>query len=413
MDFLLWLIPVVLAIAALPWLKRPIERLAVKVIVKLKTFLRTGRIGGIVVDNQPLELVLLTYVWDYPTTGGVNAAWAVKESKVIMGELDTARKRPGYGATIVSTDLALRAFGPHAIPRIELAVNYISSQLDDDKPPMVTVAPVDERSTRQLKPVPDLRHTMAYAVVLARSEMNLDYVGQILNLVLTLQGDDGGWPVGEGDTTSDFFSAMYAVELIVLCLPLCAHLGQPRERLQTALERGLHWFDDKCDDKSLWATGVFDDKPWDGVLASGWGVYRFAPLTANLAGNWWTDRLARVVMAVYKHVNKPETWESGAVWQKFRIKARAGAGVRAALDTLEFGKFDRRRLEHYLDIWKREALSSMKDLPLEKWDVTTCALLLDTFVSATELKDWGRQVLHIDKSDSGSMQPPVDVGNRS
>jgi hypothetical protein len=57
---------------------------------------------------------LLDFIWAYPLAGEAEASWAVKEGETLQGNLGTARERPALGVAIVTTELALLAFGDSA-----------------------------------------------------------------------------------------------------------------------------------------------------------------------------------------------------------------------------------------------------------------------------------------------------------
>jgi len=108
---------------------------------------------------------LLRLLWDYPLLGDAEASWAVKESSVLRGELGAARERPGLGVSIVTADLALRAFGNRASDRIDLCVSWGLGRRQKVAPFYILGEQVDP-VTSEIVLKPDFRHTLAFALVL-------------------------------------------------------------------------------------------------------------------------------------------------------------------------------------------------------------------------------------------------------
>lgn len=190
-------------------------------------------------SSATLTVRLLSLVWSYPLTGTTQASWAIKESSVLIGELGSAIEHPGLGVAIVTTELACSAFGAAAAGRVDGCVTWGVAHAEVNAPYRLLAELRDPGTHRLLEIKPDLRHTLAFGVILARARQHYSYVEAYLRLILELQREDGGWPSDSGATTSEMFTAIYALELLHIAesdptVPIVF-----RDGILLARERGL------------------------------------------------------------------------------------------------------------------------------------------------------------------------------
>lgn len=58
----------------------------------------------------------------------------MKESKALLGDIGAARDQPGLGVAIVTTELALAAFGPLAAGRVDMCIHWAVGQAERQPP---------------------------------------------------------------------------------------------------------------------------------------------------------------------------------------------------------------------------------------------------------------------------------------
>lgn len=144
-----------------------------------------------------VEHRLLAIFWSYPLLGENEASWAVKESAVLFGQLGTARENPAPGVAIVTTEFAQKTFGAASDSRIAGCVAWGVRHAESAPPFRLLVKAIDPVTYRVIETKPDLRHTLAFAVVLARARKHYSYLTQYLQLAIDLQREDGGVAAGQ------------------------------------------------------------------------------------------------------------------------------------------------------------------------------------------------------------------------
>jgi hypothetical protein len=119
-----------------------------------------------IADTLPIKL--LSFIWQYPEHGRNHVSWAVKDSLVLRGQLENAREKPGLGVAIVITELALKIFGNKANSRIDGCVTWAQANALASPPHLLKGTHSYSSDSRE-EIVPDFRHSIAFAIILART----------------------------------------------------------------------------------------------------------------------------------------------------------------------------------------------------------------------------------------------------
>lgn len=335
--------------------------------------------------GNSLLLKLLTYVWQYPERGGNQVTWAVKESFVLRGRLEQARQEPGLGVAIVTTELALVVFGDQSLSRIDGCVAWAYANLMAEFPYLLKGKQIDLR-TSQEKVVPDFRHTLAFAIILARSGKMTGLLSGYLRYTMENQNPDGGWSPGEGATVSEVFTVLYATELLSLCSVNERFSDDVRTSAQASRDRAAEWLLLAATEKGLWQSGVLEDYDWDDILTTAWVLHRLAPIK-GISTHGWNDCLTRIATSMITKVAKPETWKASGELQRFRIEARVAAATDATLKACFIGVQVTESLEIYLSDWRRRAKAFSSKLSDDDWDVATAVFVLESLFSMSQMKE--------------------------
>lgn len=346
----------------------------------------------------PTPVRLLSLVWSYPLLPGENqASWAVKESAVLQGNLGSARDEPGLGVAIVTTEVALAAFGRAADGRIDRCVTWGLQHAQQEPPYLVTAGVRDQSTWGVIEVKPDLRHTLAFGVILARTRRSPKHLDAYVGLAVARQREeDGEWPAESVATTSPVFSALYAVELLHLAVSgdlVAPDLVDPARK---ARDRGIGWLMRNRDECGMWSTGVLARFPWDRVVASSWVVHRLIQ-TASLRVNGWRECLESALLAVISGARDSGTWVGCSEAQRQRIEARAAAAVSRVRRLPGAPASVQEAARSYLAEWRDRALRWAKAVPDEELDIATAAFMVEALATGDDLRKWARQVLAYDR----------------
>jgi hypothetical protein len=341
---------------------------------------------------------LLSFVWNYPLIGEQEASWAVKESAALKGDLGSAREKPALGVAIVTTELALAAFGDHASSRIDLCVSWGVGRAEKQPPHRIQVTVTEPIHYEEVEVKTDFRHTLAFAVILARTRKQYDYLASYLRLALDTQYEDGGWPSDSVATVSPVFTAFYAVELLHLTSSDRAVPADLRGTISVALSRGIRWLMEHREPDGLWTSSVLRNFAWDRAFTSAWVLHRLAP-TANVRVKGWRRCLDDAAFAMIQQALDPQIWAGVTEVQRHRVESRiAAAAARVSqIPGLSLRTLDAARL--YVNSWTERAKGWLCRVPFEEIDVGTAAFLVYALVPEGRLSELGKEVLKTEARD--------------
>ncbi len=331
---------------------------------------------------------LLQILWLYPEPGELSACWAVKESDVIRGNLDLAQQQPGLGIAIMSTEAAIHAFGDHAAEKLEGVVAWGMGKAQADKPNLVLTK--DPRTSDET--LPDLRHTLALAIILARTRKHIARLRQYVEFALSKQRpQSGGWPQGEDVMGSELFSSVYALELIGLCIEEYTEWTTLLERSRKAIFDGTNWLCNEHTNTGVWTSRLFGGALWEPLWATAWVLRRLTPINSIHSSNY-AHHASQAMQRLIQCASNPATWEGTPEDQRFRVEARVASAVAVGMKKLATEDATRDQANTYMFVWRRRAnrlIGKMKD---QEIDLATALFLLDSLVDQKKLNQIGQRV---------------------
>lgn len=333
-----------------------------------------------------LLLALLSFFWRYPNGEGNRASWAVKESFVFRGNLDKAREHPGLGAAIITTEFALEVFGNEAQPSIDGVVTWALSRCDTQPPYMLLAEFFDPRTSEFVKR-PDFRHTLAFAIILARTR-NLDssHLSDYLKLTIETQKPDGGWHPGDGATDSEVFTVLYAVELLTLCAAVERLPMETRKNYLDSRSRAISWLVSATKESGMWQSGVINEFIWDDVVTTAWMLHRLAGIK-DASIPELSQCMDQAASAMVAKAVQEQTWKGTPDIQQFYIEARVAAAIVKLTSTDLVASNARDLKEVYLSNWRKRTLKLAPEVTDERWDVATAAFVMEALFSTEQLRD--------------------------
>jgi hypothetical protein len=333
-------------------------------------------------------------VWSYPLLGENEASWAVKESAALNGDLGTARENPALGVAIVTTELALAAFGEAAQSRIDLCVSWGVAHAEKQAPyQMLDTKARDWMHYEKVEPKVDFRHTLAFAVVLARACRRHDYLIAHLRLALSRQSEtDGSWPSDSVKTISPVFTGFYGIELLHL-----AELDQEipselRKQIPARRTKAIKWLIEHREADGLWSSSVFKDFAWDNAFTAAWVLHRLAS-TWDVSVEGWEQCLDNATFAMTQKALEQQTWNGSSESQRYRVEARIAAAATRMLRMPRLSARSREASELYLGAWLVRTRVWLDRLPAEQIDVATAAFLVFAMVPEENLTTLGSKIL--------------------
>jgi len=339
-------------------------------------------------SNLPTKL--LSYIWYYPIKGGSKASWAVKESFVLRGRLHDAKEKPGLGVAIVTTELAIDAFGNVADSRIDGCISWALSQCMKEAPFLLT-AEVGDQRTASIVRKPDFRHSLAFAIILARTRKLSNHLDEYLDLVLNTQNADGGWPPGEGITVSEVFTVLYAIELLGLCISDNRLSEEIRRRCTASLDLAARWLIASVGDNGLWSSGVLKEFTWDDIVTTAWVIHRLSP-AEGISVPGWHECLSHATSRMASKTVNTDTWNGTSEIQRFRVEARVAASISVVLSCKLLDSASRDLSEIYLNDWRIRSLSYASILHDDEMDVATATFVLQALVSRKGIRELAEEV---------------------
>jgi len=343
--------------------------------------------------GEPFEIPcrLLQFIWSYPLLGEVEASWAVKESAVLLGKLGTAREQPGSGISMITTELASLAFATAADSRVDGSILWNVSRTECEPPYRVLAEVRDPSSYAKVEMRPDLRHTFAFGVVLARFHKQYGYLKCYLQLAVDTQEVDGGWPAESAGTISPVFTAIYAIELLYLALSESRLPNIMQMQIRDAMAGGLGWLRDNCKE-GLWSSGVLREFSWDRVCATAWVLHRLA-LTAEMPVEGWKACLDNAQFKMIEAARNPTTWLGSSEAQRYRIEARVVAAARRMSAINRISDRSREAALLYIGAWSARAENWVRHLNPDQLDLATATFLIWSLIPETQFAELGRVTL--------------------
>ncbi len=324
--------------------------------------------------QQNLQNKLLLYFWNYPTAGIIESSLAVKESAVFRGDLIYAREKPGLGSAIISTELALKYFGNLSESRIDGCISWALSNTQNNYPRFIIAEFIDPITSLMIKK-PDFRHTLAFAIILARTGKLFPLLKEYLQVVLETQRDDGGWAPGEGVTISELFTVLYGLELLHLCSQNDNLSAIEIRHCINSRDRAALWFINNSTDDGLWVSGVMKEYSWDDIVSTAWVLHRIANINISISG--WDECIVSAAHTMITRARLQEQWIHTPDIQRFRVESRIAAATVKILK-LNFLPYDiEEHLNLYLNNWKRKTASFLRGLPDSELDLSTVLFCLE------------------------------------
>jgi len=330
--------------------------------------------------------LLIDKLWEFPDDGGPRSSWAVKESKILKGELATAYQQPGLGIALFTTELASEILGAQALPKIQACVDWGLNQTTESSPGLLT-ALTDEGITGRVTRSLDLRHTVALAILMVRFGLHRKHCQSYLKLVLDSACPDGGWPAEFGDSESELASTVYAVEFLSLA-------AQSREmsspHLQNLLHQGQEWLVIASRPEGGWATAIFQ-KSWDPLWSTAYLIQRLFAARAPSFPEW-TQTLKEAIAFMLRDA-RMIGYENERI--QLRVESRVAAALAWALSIKLLDSLSEERAESWLSDWEPRFLRSLKHVPSKELDLATGsfatrALLRNRQIGSLHSTSWGK-----------------------
>jgi hypothetical protein len=354
---------------------------------------RNDRLKAGEVRSMPVRL--LSFIWTYPLLGKNEASWAVKESKALKGELGSAREKPGLGVAIVTTELALAAFGNEADSRIDLCISWGFGQAEKRPPHRILTVVTEPIHDEEIEVKTDFRHTLAFAIILARARKQYGYLEAHLRLALTMQQADGGWPSDSITTVSPVFTAFYAVELLHLASSDSDIRADIRNAIPAARAGGIRWMMDHRESDGLWTSSVLRNFAWDHAFTAAWVLHRLAP-TVDVRVEGWRRCLDDATFTMIQQALDPKTWEEVNETQRHRVESRIAAAASRMGRILGLSSRSKDAVRLYMNSWTQRAKGWLRRVRFEEIDVGTAAFLIYALIPEESLRELGREVLRAD-----------------
>lgn len=310
------------------------------------------------------------------------------------GDLGTARENPALGVAIVTTELALAAFREAADSRIDLCVSWGVAHSQKEPPyQMLDTKSREWKNYEKLDATVDFRHTLAFAIVLARTRRKHDYVIEYLRLALARQSEqDGSWPSDSIKTISPVFTEFYGVEFLHLAASDPAIPSQLRTLIPARKDKAIGWLMNHRESDGLWSSSVFADFGWDHVFTAAWVLHRLAS-TWDSGSEDWQRCLDDATFAMTCRVLDQETWNGTSESQRYRVEARIAAAATRMLRLRGLSVRSKEACELYLGAWRVRTTDWLNKIALEQIDVATAAFLVFALIPGHTLAQLGRDIL--------------------
>ncbi len=318
---------------------------------------------------------VITYIWNFPIENSNQDSWAIKESQVLLGNLENAKKNPGLGIAMLSVEFAQKFFGDYANDRIESCINWGIVRTQKTKPYFVQVK-LTNPITTEMKYVPDFRHTVALGIILSRTNKHPSHLEEYLKYVIESQQINGGWSAGQGITVSELFSCLYAIELLML------NKDNPivKVNLDNIIQKAIDWLIGEQSENNLWKSGVFNDYYWDPFFASTWVLNRLIPFKLEEYNIIWHKIVIQTSLSMLSKV-QTINWSKIDDLERFRIEARI---VSAFHKGIYFNYYSNTVLEQvvsFIGQWQARTKHTMNEIKYEDFDLATALFIAEPLLS--------------------------------
>lgn len=351
-----------------------------------------------------IPVALLDVVWSYPEAKG-QESWAVKESAILAGQLGAARDEPGLGVAIVTTELALAAFGQEAVGRIEKCADW-GLRRTNPKTHWVVSSVRDHATWRVIEEKDDLRHTLALGVILSRTHSRMDRLEEYVRLAVALQ--EGRLPAGPTERPGrhdPVFTQLYGIEL----LHVAGGDRQIDHELANAALRcrdlGIRWLMENRRSDGLWTSGALADV-WEPSVATAWVLHRLVQTADSPVPGWrrCLEEAGRtVIQGVVGGGGAGDALRAADAQTRQRVQARIAAGIHRLLRLNASNHELAREGKSYLAGWRDEVLRWAGTVNAADLDVATAAFIVDALAEEGDLAKWGRMVMGARRREGGAV----------
>jgi hypothetical protein len=333
---------------------------------------------------------LLKSIWEYPLLGEAEASWAVKESQILLGNLASAREQPSLGVSIITTELGTIAFGDSVEGRIDRCISWALARAETEAPYRLLAEVRDPIGFGTLQIKPDLRHTLAFAIILLRAGREHGRTDGYVSLALRSQQEDGGWLPADPKSDSAVFTTLYGLECLLLAdrNPVIIDRGL---KLTDARTDAFGWLEKERDSAGLWSTGVFRDRPWDRIIATGWVLHRLSAFPEDLPQNVHSY-LHKATDSLVRLATSSQTWAGIPEAQRFRLESRAAGAVGRIARANLLPEHLLEASQRYLSAWNAALPSLFNRLRPEDVDVSTATFAVWACSSVAEMRKAGRSI---------------------
>lgn len=327
-------------------------------------------------------------ILSYPTEGS-QASWAVKESRILKGDLQGAISSPGIGTAVLAVEFALQNRNESVGERIHACLQWGLAQTDKEEPHLFAGRVFDDATSQSLINT-DYRHTFAFAVLLTITGELPAYTNIYLQLLLDRQNADGSWSAHGGDgEAGEIFTVLYALDF--LCISISKGLIKDRQLDlgRKSINSGFEWLTrhlcSSSDGNKLWSGGFLEER-WDDIVATAWVLYRLTR-HISMAPPGWNEVAETAMISMLTKATHEDTWRSTDDIRRFRAESRVAAAVSFSLDRLDLADSNRERAQSFLRVFSKQSISRLSKFPLTPCDIATAGFLL----IALERKNYIRQ----------------------
>ena len=335
--------------------------------------------------NLSIEEKILSYIWYYPLGGTDHESWAVKESYVLRGELLKAKENPGLGVAVYSIELGINVFGNYAMSRIDACIDWALLRTQKKPPYFIQVEIIDPiTSKKELKS--DFRHTLAFSIILSKTNKKQVYLAEYLKFTLNLQKADGSWPPGEGITISEVFTVSYAIELLKLNLDNEFFEQKVRNEIRTSLSKAINWLIANKNKNMLWESGVLKEFKWDDLVTTAWMLRRLLPLKLEDFNDDWVPQINVMINSLVRKSTDEAIWSMHDDIQRFRVEARIASAIYEGIIGSYIDPTLYEFSTSYLNDWKRKTTHIMQTINFSDFDLGTALFIYKPLIGYDKIK---------------------------
>ncbi len=332
---------------------------------------------------------LLSYIWDYPLSGGVHSSWATKESLTLKNKLEEANANPGVGTAMFSVQLASIYFTSRAEERYDRFIAWVNPLLEPEAPYRLRIQEIDGSHSMPYWR-PDFRHTIALGIIFIYMGRRPDLIEFYLKNVIENQDDDCGWEKNSNRPKSRIFSALYAVEFLTLYIRNMQADDSIKREIAIKRDKALGWIVSAANSECLWDSGTFKDKPWDNPWTTAWVVRRLSALGMFHAEI--DELLQKSCLSMIRRIQSDDIWTRSDFLERFRVEARILSATTVAMrsytnpNVQDAGRY-------FIAEWKKRNIDFILRLTQDQMDLATALFLLDVFASPEEIYNFSQMIV--------------------